>query len=192
MVNNKIAQRAVAAGLSGLMAFGAAAPAALAYNKNAFKYVSTNDTDSSDHWKRIGGADRYATMKKVVEAYNEAEVNLWWTLRKGTKTDQVWNYHSTAVLASGDNFPDALAANGLAGYLTNEQLVVHGALNTNGSVPVILTKAGTLSAEAKDLIKQMQVQNVIIMGGTAAVSQDVEDAINKMGIGTSRVAGADR
>jgi putative cell wall-binding protein len=191
MVNNKIAQRAVAAGLSGLMAFGAAAPAALAYtNYKNFKFVKTNDTDDSAHWKRLAGEDRYGTMKKIIESYNKIQDSTWKSLRKGYSSDEVYNYHSTAVLASGDNWPDALAANGLAGYLTN--VGIYDSVGSNGSVPVLITKAGSLTTETKDLLKGMQVQNVIIMGGTAAISQDVEDAINKMGIGTSRVAGKDR
>jgi putative cell wall-binding protein len=85
------------------------------------------------------------------------------------------------VIASGENFPDALAANGLA-----------GALNGGEGAPVILTKKGSLTSHAKELLKNLQVQTVYIMGGTAAVSQEVEDAIRDMNIATVRVAGADR
>jgi putative cell wall-binding protein len=129
-------------------------------------------------------------MKEIVDSYNTAIRTIPSATRLlfGLDEREVYAYHSTAVIASGDNYPDALAANGLAGYLTNENLN-RGDFN---AVPVILTKADKLSSQASDLLKGMQVQNAIIMGGTAAITQDVEDAINKMGIGTSRVAGKDR
>jgi putative cell wall-binding protein len=106
-------------------------------------------------------------MKKIVEAAYTGD---------GKRVNA-----AEAVIASGDNFPDALAANGLAGTLNNGQ-----------GAPVILTKKGSLSSQAKTILEKMQVQHVYIMGGTAAVSQDVENAISDMRIAVTRVAGADR
>jgi putative cell wall-binding protein len=85
------------------------------------------------------------------------------------------------VIASGENFPDALAANGLA-----------GALNGGLGAPVILTKKGALSSQAKELLKKMSVQTVYIMGGTSAISAETEKEIKDLKIATVRVAGADR
>jgi putative cell wall-binding protein len=120
------------------------------------------------YFKRIDGTDRYATMKKIVKASYNYSGDLWWNA-------------SVAVIASGENFPDALAANGLA-----------GALNGGAGAPVILTKKNTLSSDAKTLLKNLQVQTVYIMGGTSAISAETEQAIKDMKIATIRVAGADR
>jgi putative cell wall-binding protein len=129
---------------------------------------NTSSDEGLTYFKRIAGADRYETMKKIVKAtYNTSGDNYY--------------VASVAVLASGENYPDALAANGLA-----------GALNGGQGAPVLLTKKGSLSSEAKELLKNLQVQTVYIMGGTAAVSQEVEDAVRDMHIATIRVAGADR
>ena len=174
----KVAQRAVAAGLTGIMAFGAVAPAAMAdyYTPtNTGEYWNVRYTiggeDAADHWKRIYGSDRYGTMKAIVNAY--AKRKAWYATGK----KDAYQQYNVAVVASGENFPDALAANGLAGSL---------------DCPVILTKKGALSSQAKELLDNLNVQSVFIMGGTAAVSQEVEDAIKAMNIAVARVAGADR
>jgi putative cell wall-binding protein len=170
----KVAQRAIAAGLAGMMSFGAIAPAAMALDSywgtetSWWNLTNVVDDDELTYFKRIAGSDRYETMKKIVKStYN--------------LTGDKWYAASVAVVASGDNFPDALAANGLA-----------GALNGGEGAPVILTNKGKLNSNAKELLKNLQVQTVYIMGGTAAVSQEVEDAIRDMHIATIRVAGADR
>jgi putative cell wall-binding protein len=169
----KVAQRAIAAGLAGMMSFGAVAPAAMAIDGTSWGLLPwwnlspTSDDDGLTFWTRIKGDTRYDTMKKIIEA--------------AYTSDGKWVNAAEAVIASGDNFPDALAANGLAGTLNNG----YGA-------PVILTKKGALSSQAKTILEKMQVQHVYIMGGTAAVSQDVENAISDMRIAVTRVAGADR
>jgi putative cell wall-binding protein len=132
-----------------------------------WNWQDTTSDEGLDYFKRIAGADRYETMKKIVQASYKWGDN-WWTA-------------SVAVVASGDNFPDALAANGLA-----------GALNNGNGAPVILTNKGKLNSHAKELLQKLGVQTVYIMGGTAAVSEDVESAIRDMKIATVRVSGEDR
>jgi putative cell wall-binding protein len=174
----KVAQRAIAAGLAGMMSFGAAVPAAMAIDgttwttKPWWNLSPVTEDDDLTFWTRIKGDTRYDTMKKILEAcYISA------TDGHGDR----WVNAAEAVIASGDNFPDALAANGLA-----------GTLNNGAGAPVILTKKGALSSQAKTILEKMQVQHVYIMGGTAAVSQEVEDAISNLKIAVTRVAGADR
>src|SRR5690242_3960232 len=65
--------------------------------------------------ERIAGATRYGTAAAVA------------TKAYPTTNDRV-------IIASGENFPDALAASGLAGKL---------------NAPVLLTKSASLSDEAK-------------------------------------------
>lgn len=108
-------------------------------------------------WVRLAGKGRYQTMAAIV--------------REGFSTSD-W-----AVIATGDNFPDALVASSLAGYR---------------SCPVILTAKGELSSEAEATLRSLRVRNAYIMGGTGAVSAEVEDAIRGLGIDVTRVKGSGR
>jgi putative cell wall-binding protein len=86
---------------------------------------------------------------------------------------------TTAILATGETFPDALAASGLAG--------------SNAPAPIILTESSVYSEEARETLNNLtSITDVVIVGGTAAVSQDVEDAVEADGFTVSRVAGANR
>ena len=83
---------------------------------------------------------------------------------------------TTAILATGETFPDALAASGLAGVN-----------------PIVLTASNEYSSEAQDALAALgSLTTVIIVGGTAAISQAVEDAVVADGYAVTRVAGADR
>ena len=108
-------------------------------------------------WKRLAGVERYQTMATIV--------------REGFATE------SHAVVATGANFPDALAASALAG--------------ATGS-PVILTAKSVLSEQARSELKRLGVTSVDILGGTSAVGEEVEEAISALGIQVTRIAGADR
>jgi len=107
---------------------------------------------------RIGGNDRFST-NALVDRYNGASA-------------------ATAVVATGENFADALAA-GPAIY--------------HSGYPLVLTSSGSLSSSAASTLKSMGVSDVIILGGTSAVSSSVESAIKSMGIAVDyRIGGADR
>lgn len=69
----------------------------------------------------------------------------------------------TVYLATGQNFPDALSG---------------AALAAKNNSPLILTDTDTISQDAIDLIKSKNVTNVVILGGSTVVSQNVIDAIN--------------
>lgn len=81
------------------------------------------------------------------------------------------------VLATGEDFPDALAANGLAGAL---------------GAPVLLTLTDDLPAKTAAAIDDLDPQVIYVMGGTEAVSQPVEDQLTTAGYDTERVQGDDR
>ncbi len=88
-----------------------------------------------------------------------------------------------AILARGDDFPDALAS----GYLS---AVYPG--------PILLTRptslpVPTLSRLSSDLETGLDVGDVYVVGGTAAISQAVQDQVDAIdGITTHRIEGADR
>jgi putative cell wall-binding protein len=109
---------------------------------------------------RIAGTNRYGTAAAIAGQDD-------------------FNGATTAILATGETFPDALAASGLAG--------------ANGPAPIILTESETYSEETQEALNNhTAVTNVIIVGGTAAISQEVEDAVVADGFTVSRVAGTDR
>jgi putative cell wall-binding protein len=99
---------------------------------------------ANESWKRLSGDDRYDTMAAIVsEAFTAGD------------TDAV-------IVATGENFPDALAASGLAGI---------------ADAPVILTEGGALSEQAQSTIEALEPTTVYIAGGTGSVSAAVEDAL---------------
>jgi uncharacterized protein YkwD len=113
-------------------------------------------------WKRLSGDVRYDTMRAIVqEAYPSTVPS------------------DCAILASGANFPDALAASGLAGLL---------------DAPIILTTPNTLSSQARDEILRLGVDMVIIVGGTPAVSAQVERQVAALACveDVDRLSGPDR
>ncbi|MGH9157752.1 MAG: cell wall-binding repeat-containing protein, partial [Acidimicrobiales bacterium] len=93
---------------------------------------------------RLGGNDRYATAAVIATASFPA----------GAKT---------VVIATGENFPDALAGNYLAGQRGG---------------PVLLTMAATVPAPTLTALMTLKAKNVLLLGGTGAISQAVENALN--------------
>lgn len=109
--------------------------------------------------QRFGGASRYDTGLQVV--------------------DNVFTSATYAVLATGRNFPDALAATGAAGKLQAPVILVDGSL---ASVPAsVLSTLGRLG-----------VTNVVIAGGTGAVSSGIQTQLSGRGFTVERFGGADR
>jgi putative cell wall-binding protein len=86
----------------------------------------------------------------------------------------------TAIIATGDKFADALSA-GPGAYA--------------GNFPLFLTPgapASTLHPATKSALTSRGITNVILMGGTAAISAAVQSELQGMGITVTRVEGADR
>jgi len=112
--------------------------------------------------QRLGGDDRYATSAIVAEALEDEGVSI-----------------DTVIVASGQNFPDALAASALA-----------------GDQPILLVTQTSIPSSVRDRMNRLadDVNDVIVVGGTAAVSEsvfgqleDIFDAANVV-----RLAGDDR
>ena len=84
----------------------------------------------------------------------------------------------TAYVATGDNFPDALAG-GAAGATTGR--------------PVLLTSRGSLPAETRAELERLAPETILVLGGSAAVSDDVLAALQDLAGGdVRRLSGADR
>jgi lactocepin len=82
----------------------------------------------------------------------------------------------TVVIATGQDFKDALSATGLAGLY---------------KAPVILTTKDSLNARARDELTRLKPSRVFIVGGTAAVSDNVRNEVKKLcGVTPKRLSGA--
>jgi len=108
-------------------------------------------------WERLAGPARYDTMCAVAEA---------------TCQRSDW-----AVIASGENFPDALAASALAGML---------------GAPLLITTPDGLCLQCQTELQDLQVKNAYLVGGTAALSNRVQTDAEASGISVIRIGGADR
>ena len=83
----------------------------------------------------------------------------------------------TAIVASGEVFADALVA---------------GAFAARGGHPVLLTPPGELHNSAAAYLQTVDAEHVVLMGGTAALSAEVEASIRALGIEVTRLAGSTR
>lgn len=91
-----------------------------------------------------------------------------------------WQQGGSIVLASGANYPDALAASALAGDL---------------NAPIMLTDPNGLSSETEQRIQNLSPSCVYIVGGKAAVSVNVERRVAQLtgsGASIKRIAGDTR
>jgi putative cell wall-binding protein len=73
----------------------------------------------------------------------------------------------TAILATGVNFPDAMAAS---------------ATSWENGLPILLTEKGSLAPEASAAILNLGIQQVIVMGGPDAISDNVLTQLEAMGV----------
>ncbi|MHB1341405.1 MAG: cell wall-binding repeat-containing protein [Coriobacteriia bacterium] len=109
---------------------------------------------------RLSGSDRYATAAAIaLEAFPSG--------------------CTTAVVATGEGFADALSASGLAGVAGGPVLLTRSRVAS----PAMLSALGPAGLAARD---------VIIVGGTTAVTSAVEATLRGAGYSVSRVSGSDR
>ncbi len=121
--------------------------------ENAVKALDSDYTVT-----RISGADRYETAAEIAKAAHAAP--------------------NTYLIATGENFPDALAA------------AAAGALK---DFPVLLVTKDSVPAATRNLILSDRAVKLIVIGGTAVVSDAVVDELATLTDGTiKRVSGADR
>jgi putative cell wall-binding protein len=106
---------------------------------------------------RLSGLNRYATAVAVANAFGSA---------------------THVVVASGQNFPDAMTAAGFAGSV---------------GAPILLTDPNTLSSETKTKLEALPNPKVTVVGGTGAVSAAVFQAIDATTTGAvNRLEGGTR
>ena len=87
------------------------------------------------------------------------------------------NGSDNVILASGDNYPDALAGGPLAYEL---------------DAPILLIRRSRPDQATLDEIRRLGAKNVYILGGAGVVSDAVADTMKDMGLTVERIAGANR
>lgn len=83
----------------------------------------------------------------------------------------------TVLLARGNDYADALAGVPLAYQL---------------DAPILLSATGSLPEATQTEIQRLNATRVIILGGTNAISDDVKETLDGMGLVTERIAGPGR
>lgn len=108
---------------------------------------------------RISGDDRYGTAAAIAAAWP-------------TGTDVVY-------IATGADFPDALAATSMAG---------------RADAPVLLTRSGELPSSTRSALKRLKPTEVVLVGGTSAVTQEVARQLRSLSADKklTRVTGSTR
>lgn len=106
---------------------------------------------------RISGIDRYETAAAISQQYGEVGA-------------------SVAFVATGLDFPDALAASAAAAKLGG---------------PLLLTRPTALPAATEQELRRLSPQRIYIVGGEGAINGAVEAALRRIAP-TARLAGADR
>ncbi|HUR49558.1 MAG TPA: PQQ-dependent sugar dehydrogenase [Acidimicrobiales bacterium] len=108
---------------------------------------------------RLAGADRYGTAAAISESQFQPQP-------------------FKAYVATGQSFPDALAAAPAAGW---------------SGGPVLLVTRDQIPQPIADELRRLQPQHIVVVGGTEAISATVEAQLRFFTTGTvTRNAGADR
>ncbi|MHB8681200.1 MAG: cell wall-binding repeat-containing protein [Acidimicrobiales bacterium] len=116
----------------------------------------------------VGTAD-FHTAYGTTDAFNDTAGNF-------TTTAPAAGALKTAIVATDGGFQDAMSAGGLA---------------WSAHFPVLLTPTASLGTQANNALINLGIQQVIVMGGPAAVSNAVVTAIQAMNIPVLRIAGTD-
>ena len=132
---------------------------------------------------RLGGATRFDTASLAAEFPGLSNAGLLDTNNDGDCTDNA----RTAIVASGINFPDALAAGPLA-YAGNP----HGACGHAEEIPLLLSGTTSVPSQTLDSLGNLGIVNVIVVGGTSAVSAAAEAQLITAGYNVRRIAGTTR
>ena len=106
--------------------------------------------------ERLAGESRFETAKKIADKMTT---------------------RGTALLASSENYPDAL----VSGLLANKK-----------QAPILLTGGNKLNRETLKALSEKNIKKVVILGGNSAVPNSIEKELKKLGYETERIGGNDR
>jgi putative cell wall-binding protein len=121
-------------------------------------YATTGSgSSSSGTSNRLAGLDRYATAVEIAKSG--------------------WSASDYAIIASGEDYPDALCGAPLAAEY---------------NAPILLTSQNYLDYATRNQLTRLGVNKVFLIGGTGVISSGVENTLVNMGISVTRLAGSDR
>lgn len=120
--------------------------------------IGHTSADTVTTFRSIAGSDRFATS---VAASKEAFPG---------GADEV-------IIATGENWPDALGGTALAGAL---------------DCPILLVQTDSIPGIVRAEIARLGATQAIILGGESAVSKAVGNSLAGMGLGVTRLGGSDR
>lgn len=126
--------------------------------------VQTELTGAGYTVGRSAGEDRYETAAAIATGQDAAAI--------GETGDG-----RTALLATGEGFADALTG---------------GPLSYASTLPLLLTPSDALGEDASAALEELEIEHVLILGGTAAVAPQVELQLTTMGMTSERLAGDTR
>ena len=150
--------------MASVLAVVAGSPAQAANTSS--EYLVDHDEDASTAAVReFAGRDRYDTALKLATRFANDRGGI------GTVPN--------AFVASGESLVDAVSVAGLAGFM---------------DAPVLLTRPGTLHGGVSDFIEDYGIGNIYVLGGTAAISGEVFDALEGLANSpnVSRISGDTR
>lgn len=107
--------------------------------------------------EEIFGKDRYQTAVEV--------------------SKKTFDKADTVILASGKNFPDALAASTYAGI---------------AKAPILLTSDSAITPEVVKEIERLGANKVVVVGGTSLIPERLLKVLKDKGITVERISGKDR
>ena len=123
--------------------------------------TSTNNTENKDEKNkstipvRISGSDRISTSLEVSKKF--------------------FNSSDYVIIASGENYSDALVSSSLAKML---------------NCPIILTNKNHVRDDVKEELERLKAKHIVFIGGENSVSNDVKSELSKYN--TERISGKDR
>jgi len=119
---------------------------------------SETETESRPVVERLAGEDRFATAAQVSRDTFEPGV-------------------ATAYVATGEDYPDAVAA---------------GAAAAHDEAPVLLVAPDAVPDVTAEELRRLQPERIVVVGGTSAVDSEVERALSTYASQVDRVGGAER
>ncbi|AKN33760.1 transglutaminase [Clostridium carboxidivorans P7] len=164
-----------------------------AYLKNAPVLITQSDklnSDISAEIARLGAKNIYILgnttsvsqniQNELSKKYNVSRIcgtDVFDTAVKVGEELRNTKIFDTVAISSQNGFADALA------------IAPFSARNT---MPLLFSGKDSLRPDTLQALKDWNIKNVVIVGGTGVVSSKVEDNIKSMGINVTRLAGQDR
>ena len=167
-----------------------------ASNKYTFTFIGwdTNQDGKVDGIKPVTGKATYTAIFEAVKIPAKEEIErIWGKSRYHTslaiadelKEELDIDKFNTIIIANGENFPDALAGS----YLSAKKEAPILMVNPKDTSGAKASNAIVLSYIEDNLVSKGKVY---ILGGTAAVPQNVEDALSAKGYDVERLKGKGR